>query len=56
MQRRIFALGIDAASSDLVDRWTREGVLPQLSRLKAQGSSARLRTVDLVLAKVDAGS
>lgn len=46
MARRLLVLGIDAASSDLVSRWAREGHLPTLGRLMEQGISGRVSGVD----------
>ena len=41
---RLLFVGLDAADADLVDRWCREGVLPHIARMKAQGTSFRMRT------------
>lgn len=45
-QRRppVIAIGLDAAEPRLLDRWMREGRLPNLARLQAQGRSGELRT------------
>ena len=43
-RKRLLFLGLDAADADLIDQWCREGVLPNISRMKAQGTSCRMRT------------
>ena len=44
MRRRLLFVGLDAADADLIDRWCQEGVLPNISRMKAHGTSFRMRT------------
>jgi predicted AlkP superfamily phosphohydrolase/phosphomutase len=45
--RRVFCLGLDSATFDLVDPWVRAGDLPNLGRLLAEGTRAVLRSVML---------
>jgi predicted AlkP superfamily phosphohydrolase/phosphomutase len=42
MTPRILAIGLDAATMDLIEPWAEAGHLPTLARLMAEGSSARL--------------
>ncbi len=43
--KRILALELDAASPELIERWTDDGSLPNLKRLRAQGAYGRLESV-----------
>ena len=43
---RVLALGIDAASPELLDAWTADGTLPNLAALRARGLVGRTRGVD----------
>lgn len=43
--KRVFVLGMDAASFDLVSRWSSEGRLPEFRRLMQQGSSGVLESL-----------
>ena len=43
---RLVVLAVDAASPDLVERWSADGTLPHLQRLAAQGLSGRCRSVE----------
>ena len=43
-RKRVLFVGLDAADADLIDRWCLEGVLPNISRMKAQGTSFRMKT------------
>ncbi len=42
--RRVLLIGLDAGDPLLVERWTEEGVLPNLARLKAAGAYGRLQS------------
>ena len=42
--RRLIVLGLDGQDQELTDRFMREGVLPNFSRLARKGSYKRLRT------------
>lgn len=46
MSPRLLALGLDAASPALVERFAREGAMPHVRRLLAEGLSARCRGVE----------
>jgi predicted AlkP superfamily phosphohydrolase/phosphomutase len=41
MNRRVVAIGLDAADPDLLDRWLAAGELPNLARLRASGAYCR---------------
>ena len=41
---RVLFLGLDAGDAELIERWCREGVLPNISRMRSGGAWARLRT------------
>jgi predicted AlkP superfamily phosphohydrolase/phosphomutase len=43
-RRRVFVVGLDAATFDLVLPWAEAGVLPTLARLLREGAWARLRS------------
>src|ERR1041384_2410308 len=43
---RVLALGIDAASPDLVERWALDGTLPHVGSLLRRGLAGRTRSVD----------
>lgn len=43
---RVLVLGVDAASPDLVERWTADGSLPHLAALMARGRSGRIRGLE----------
>jgi predicted AlkP superfamily phosphohydrolase/phosphomutase len=43
--RRVFVLLIDAASPDLIEKWTDDGTLPNLQRLRAGGLYGRVDSV-----------
>lgn len=40
--RKVLAIGLDASSWVLVERWARDGTMPNLKRLYEQGSRARI--------------
>ena len=42
---RVFALGLDGATFDLIEPWVQAGHLPALSRLMSSGSWGTLRSV-----------
>ncbi|MGE3821090.1 MAG: alkaline phosphatase family protein, partial [Isosphaeraceae bacterium] len=42
---KVFVLGLDGATWDLLDPLAREGVMPNLARLRARGASGTLRSV-----------
>ncbi len=44
-KKRVFALGLDGATFDLIQPWVAEGKLPTLARLMEQGSWGTLRSV-----------
>ena len=46
MPTRVLVLGIDAASSQLVDRWTSDGTLPVIAELRSRGVRGPIRGVD----------
>jgi predicted AlkP superfamily phosphohydrolase/phosphomutase len=39
---RVLMIGLDAAEPELIERWTGDGTLPHLARLRARGSYRRL--------------
>lgn len=41
---RTLVIGWDAADADLIEQWCAQGVLPNIARMKAQGTWARLET------------
>jgi len=41
---RMLVIGLDAADRELIDRWCDEGLLPNISRMRAQGTWAALHT------------
>ena len=43
--RRVFVLLLDAASPDLIEKWTDDGTLPNLKRLRERGAYGRLDSV-----------
>jgi predicted AlkP superfamily phosphohydrolase/phosphomutase len=49
VSRRVLVIGLDMADADLVDAWARDGTLPNLRALMADGSWGRLRTTADVL-------
>jgi predicted AlkP superfamily phosphohydrolase/phosphomutase len=49
--RRILALVLDAASPDLIEKWTDDGTLPNLKRLRDGGAYGRLSSVAEFLAE-----
>lgn len=40
--RRLLLIGLDAADADLVERWTDDGTLPNLARVRQEGTWGRL--------------
>lgn len=44
MRRRLFVIGLDAATLDLMAPWMEEGLLPHLKQLKEQGACGELRS------------
>ncbi|UCF90808.1 MAG: alkaline phosphatase family protein, partial [Desulfobacterales bacterium] len=42
--RKILMIGLDLADADLIDRWCEEDYLPNISRLRRQGTWGKLRT------------
>lgn len=42
-------IGLDAADRELIERWSAEGLLPNISRMRAGGTWARLKTTAEVL-------
>lgn len=42
--RRVLMIGLDAGDPVLIERWTEEGLLPNLARLKATGVYGRLQS------------
>jgi predicted AlkP superfamily phosphohydrolase/phosphomutase len=42
--RRVFAIGLDGATLDLIGPWAAEGKLPHLARIMAEGSYGTLRS------------
>ena len=43
-RKRLLFVGLDAADADLIEQWSRQGALPNIARMKAQGASFRMRT------------
>jgi predicted AlkP superfamily phosphohydrolase/phosphomutase len=43
-KKRVLFIGWDAGDAELIEDWCREGFLPNLARMKSQGTWARLRT------------
>ncbi len=41
---RVLLIGLDAGDRELIEQWEQEGLLPTISRLKAEGTWARLQT------------
>lgn len=48
-RRRVLLIGLDAAEPDLIERWTKDGSLRNLSQLQAYGTYTRLANPDSVL-------
>lgn len=44
-QKRVFCIGLDGATFDLIDPWVREGKLPNLKRFMEEGTRGVLRSV-----------
>ena len=44
-KKRVFCIGLDGATFDLVDPWVREGKLPNLKRFMEEGTRGVLRSV-----------
>jgi predicted AlkP superfamily phosphohydrolase/phosphomutase len=42
--KRLLFIGLDAGDAELIDRWCVEGRLPHIARMKAMGTSFRMRT------------
>jgi len=42
--QRLLFIGLDAGDTDLIERWCQEGVLPNISRMRSQGTWARMQT------------
>ena len=47
--RQVLLIGLDAAEPELIERWSRDGTLPNLASLLARGSYGRLHPPDGVL-------
>jgi len=43
-QRRVLLIGLDAGDTELIEQWCREGLLPNIARMRSQGTWARMRT------------
>ena len=43
-QQRLLFVGLDAGDADLIDRWCDEGWLPNVSRMRSEGTSFRMTT------------
>lgn len=43
-KNRLLFVGLDAGDAELIDRWCHEGWLPNISRMRSQGTSSRMRT------------
>jgi len=43
-RRRVFVVGLDAATFDLIEPWVADGTLPTVGRLLREGTRARLRS------------
>src|SRR5580698_3655566 len=50
--KKLIFLGLDGLDPELTERWMAEGKLPNLSRLREQGSYQRLRTTCPALSPV----
>jgi predicted dehydrogenase/predicted AlkP superfamily phosphohydrolase/phosphomutase len=48
-KQRLLFIGLDAADADLIDRWCNEGFLPNISRMRSQGTWTRMQTTAEVL-------
>lgn len=46
---RLLFIGLDAADADLIDRWCNEGFLHNITRMRSEGTWARMRTTAEVL-------
>ena len=46
---RLLFIGLDAADADLIDQWCNEGFLPNITRMRAAGTWARMRTTADIL-------
>jgi predicted dehydrogenase/predicted AlkP superfamily phosphohydrolase/phosphomutase len=44
LKPRVLFIGLDAGDADLIERWCAEGVLPNISRMRSEGTWARMRT------------
>ncbi len=45
MSAKVFVIGLDGATMDLIDPWVAEGRLPNLARLMRDGAAGRMRSV-----------
>lgn len=43
-KKRILFIGFDAGDTDLIEQWCQEGLLPNISQMRKQGTWGRLRT------------
>jgi predicted dehydrogenase/predicted AlkP superfamily phosphohydrolase/phosphomutase len=43
-KQRLLFIGLDAGDTDLIERWCEEGHLPNISKMRSQGTWARMRT------------
>src|SRR5215510_11953648 len=41
---RVLFIGLDAGDAELIEQWCRKGFLPNISRMRAQGTWARMET------------
>ena len=46
---RVLLIGLDAGDRELIEQWENEGLLPNISRMRAQGTWAQLHTTAEVL-------
>ncbi|NEO29046.1 MAG: nucleotide pyrophosphatase [Symploca sp. SIO3C6] len=46
MNKPVIAIGLDAAEPTLIEQWMSQGALPTLSRIREQGTYARLQNFD----------
>ena len=52
MKKKVLLIGIDAATPNLVERWVKEGKLPNLAKFYEQGSWGKLKSTDPPLSPV----
>jgi len=47
--QRVLFIGLDSADAELIEQWERQGLLPNIARMRAQGTSGRMATTAEIL-------